>query len=46
MFDVRVGVFEDQIARGFQRLRLPVMLEFLEAVEHGKQAKAHRAHVQ
>jgi hypothetical protein len=42
--DVLVRVAEHEIARVFQRLRLPVVLERLKAVEHRKEAEIHRAH--
>ncbi len=44
--DVLEGVAEHQVARIFQRRRLPVMLEVLEPVQHGEQAEIHRAHVE
>jgi hypothetical protein len=44
--DVLVGVAEHEIARVFQRLRLPVVLERLKAVEHRKEAEIHRAHIE
>src|ERR1041384_2731640 len=38
-FDIRKAVAKNQVARSLRRLRLPVMLELLEPVQHGKQAE-------
>jgi hypothetical protein len=45
-FDVLVCVAEHKIARVFERLRLPVVPEGLETVEHRKESEIHRAHVE
>src|SRR3546814_1826102 len=36
----------DLIARCLKHLRFPLMFEILVAIQHGKQAKAHRPHVE
>ena len=45
-FDVLEGVAEDEVARVLQRLRFPVVLEILEALEHREEPEVHRAHVE
>src|SRR5271157_4796395 len=44
--DVLEGVAEHEIARVLERLRLPIVFEGLEAVEHREEAEVHRAHVE
>src|SRR3954451_17245574 len=44
--DVGIGVLEDQVAALLQPLPLPLVLELLEPVEHGKEPEVHRSHVQ
>src|SRR6185295_10663171 len=46
VFDIRKAVFEDALARALEIGPLPVMLERLEALEHGIKAEIHRAHVE
>jgi len=46
VFNVLVGVFENEVTTVFKVLALPLMLEFLESIEHGEKAKVHRTHVQ
>src|ERR1700728_656835 len=45
-FDVLERVAEDEVARVLERLRLPIVLEGLEAVEHREEPEVHRAHVE
>src|SRR5450432_2302082 len=45
-FDILERIAEDEIARIFERLALPIMLEILEAAEHREQAKIHRTHIE
>ena len=46
ILDVLVGVLEHEIAAVLQVRALPVVLELLEAAEHGEQAEVHRTHVE
>src|ERR1700740_1703446 len=40
------AVSEDQVMRTFKHGRLPVVLEFLVALQHRKEPEIHRSHVQ
>src|SRR3546814_18505970 len=44
--NVLIAVLEHQIARCLKHLRFPLIFELLVAIQHGKQAKAHRPHVE
>src|SRR3546814_393218 len=44
--NVLIAVLEHQIARCLKHLRFPLIFEILVAIQHGKQAKAHRPHVE
>ena len=46
VFNVLEGVLENQIPAIRQMLAFPVVLELLEAVEHGIETEIHRTHVQ
>src|SRR3546814_20346807 len=44
--NVLEAVAEDEVMAALQHRRLPLMLELLEALEHGEQAEVHRSHVE
>src|SRR5487761_1784173 len=44
--DVHEGVLEDEVARHLQVFWLPLVLEFLVAVQHRIEPEVHRAHVE
>ena len=44
--DVLEGVAEHKIMGALQHGRLPVVLEFLESLEHREQAEVHRSHIE
>jgi hypothetical protein len=46
VLDILVGVAENQVAAVLQVLPFPIVLECVEALQHGKQAEVHRPHVQ
>src|SRR5437763_1591561 len=45
-FDVLERVAEHEIARVLERLRLPIVFEGLETIEHREEPEIHRAHVE
>src|SRR5690348_3687886 len=44
--DIFEGIPEDEVAAALEVLGLPLVLEFLVALEHGVEAKVHRAHIE
>src|SRR5690606_37573877 len=45
-FDIFVCVLENQIPAAFKMLPFPIMLKFLESVQHRKEPEIHGSHIQ